>query len=58
MKNELSENNPKQLNEFLTKLNELVDEYHHNIYLLDGVFEGIELIERTIEDKLIEEFKL
>jgi len=58
MKNELSEHNPKQLKEFLTKLNELVDEYHHNIYLLDGVFEGIELIERTIEDKLIEEFKL
>jgi hypothetical protein len=55
MKNELSENNPKQLNEFLTKLNELVDEYHHNIYLLDGVFEGIELIDKTVKKQLIKE---
>ena len=55
MKSEFSENNPVQLNEFLTKLNELVDDYHHNIYLLDGVFEGIELIEKTIKKQLTEE---
>ena len=55
MKSEFSENNPVQLKEFLTKLNELVDDYHHNIYLLDGVFEGIELIEKTIKKKLTEE---
>ena len=52
MKNKLSENNPKQLNEFLTKLNELVDEYHHNIYLLNGVFKGIHIIEIAILDEL------
>tara|TARA_R110000868_G_scaffold361545_1_gene623509 strand:- start:327 stop:494 length:168 start_codon:yes stop_codon:yes gene_type:complete len=55
MKNELSENNPKQLNEFLTKLNELVDEYHHNIYLLDGVFKGIQTIEIAILNELNKE---
>lgn len=55
MKSEFSENNPKQLKEFLTKLNELVDDYHHNIYLLDGVFEGIELIDKAIKKQLTEE---
>lgn len=55
MKSEFSENNPVQLNEFLIKLNELVDDYHHNIYLLDGVFEGIELIEKTIKKQLTKE---
>jgi uncharacterized protein YoxC len=52
MTNELSENNPTQLKEFLTKLNELVDDYHHNIYLLDGVFVGIRKIEIAILDEL------
>jgi uncharacterized protein YoxC len=52
MTNELSENNPTQLKEFLTKLNELVDDYHHNIYLLDEVFVGIRKIEVAILDEL------
>ena len=49
---QFEENHPKQLNEFLTKLNELVDEYHPNIYLLDNVFKGIRTIEIAILDEL------
>jgi hypothetical protein len=38
--------------EFHTKLNDLVDEYHHNIYLLDDVFKGIQTIEIAVLDEL------
>jgi len=41
---EFEENNPEQLKLFLTKLNELVDEFHPNIYLLKGVFKGVQTI--------------
>jgi hypothetical protein len=46
------ENHPKQLREFLSRLHDLVDEYHPNIYLLDKVFKGIEYIEIGINDEL------
>ena len=49
---EFEENNPEQLKLFLTKLNELVDEFHPNIYLLNGVFRGIQTIEIAILDEL------
>jgi hypothetical protein len=52
---EFEENNPEQLKLFLTKLKYLVDDFHHNIYLLDGVFEGIELIDKTIKKQLNKE---
>jgi len=49
---EFEENNPEQLKLFLTKLNELVDEFHPNIYLLNGVFKGVQTIEIAILDEL------
>ena len=49
---QFEENNPIQLREFLTKLNELVNEYHPNIYLLDNVFKGLMTIEIAILDEL------
>ena len=49
---EFEENNPEQLKLFLTKLNELVDEFHPNIYLLNGVFRGFQTIEIAILDEL------
>jgi hypothetical protein len=52
---EFEENNPEQLKLCLTKLKYLVDDFHHNIYLLDGVFEGIELIDKTIKKQLNKE---
>jgi hypothetical protein len=50
--NQFEENHPKQLELFLSKLNDLVDEFHPNIYLLDGVFKGIQTIEIAVLDEL------
>jgi hypothetical protein len=52
---EFEANNPDQLKLFLAKLDELVDEFHPNIYLIDGVFKGIQTIEITISDELNKE---
>ena len=52
---EFEENNPEQLKAFLTKLDELIDEFHPNIYLLDGVFRGVRTIEIAILDELNKE---
>jgi hypothetical protein len=49
---EFKENNPEQLKEFLTKLYELIDDYHHEIYLLNGVVKGFHIIEIAILDEL------
>ena len=46
------ENNPERLKEFLKRLNELVDEFHPNIYLLDKVSRGVMEIEIGISDEL------
>jgi hypothetical protein len=42
----------KDLKEFHSKLNGLVDEYHHAIYLNNNIFKGIGVIERAILDQL------
>jgi hypothetical protein len=49
---EFEENQPQQLREFLTKLNELIDDYHHDIYLIDNIFKGLKTIEVAISDEL------
>jgi hypothetical protein len=49
---EFEENHPEQLKLFLRKLNDLVDEFHPNIYLLNGVFKGVREIEVAISDEL------
>ena len=49
---QFEENHPQQLKEFLTKLNDLVEDYHPNIYLLNNVFKGIRTIEIAILDEL------
>jgi hypothetical protein len=49
---QFEENHPEQLRLFLSKLNDLVDEFHPNIYLLDGVFKGIQTIEIAVLDEL------
>jgi len=48
-------NNPTRLKEFLKQLNELVDEFHPNIYTLSGVFQGIQTIEIAILNELNKE---
>jgi Holliday junction resolvasome RuvABC endonuclease subunit len=52
---EFEANNPEQLKLFLKQLNELVDEFHPNIYLIDSVFKGIQTIEIAISDELNKE---
>lgn len=47
--------NSKELNEFLKKLNELVEDFHHDIYLINGVFKGIQTIEIAILNELNKE---
>ena len=49
---EFEENHPQQMKEFLTKLNELVDDYHNDIYLINNIFKGIRIIEIAILDEL------
>ena len=49
---EKKENNPEGLIEFQKKLDELVEDFHHDIYLLDGVFKGIRKIEKAIFNEL------
>ena len=41
-----------RLKDFRTALNELVEEYHQPLYLLDNVFKGIRTIEVAILDEL------
>jgi Holliday junction resolvasome RuvABC endonuclease subunit len=50
-----AENDPERLKEFLLKLDELIEEYHPNIYLLDGVFIGVRKIEVAVLDELNKE---
>jgi hypothetical protein len=40
------------LKEFHSKLNDLVDEYHPHIYLIDDVFKGLDIIGIGILDEL------
>jgi hypothetical protein len=39
---EFDERTPARIEEFLDKLEDLVDEYHAELYLKDGVFTGME----------------
>lgn len=50
--NQFKENNPERLREFLRQLNDLVDEFHPNIYTIDKVFNGLEIIEIGISEEL------
>jgi len=46
------ENNPERLKEFIKQLRILVDEFHPNIYNIDKVFLGLEIIENSISDEI------
>mgnify|MGYP003648336629 FL=1 len=41
--------------EFVEKLNKLVDDNHHYLYLIDGVFDGARSIEKSIREYEIKE---
>ena len=35
---------------FLYELNRLIDNHHHSLYLIDGVFDGAEIIKKSIHE--------
>ena len=49
---QFEENNPQQLKEFIRQLTMLTDEFHPNIYTIEGVWEGIDKIEQAINSEL------
>jgi hypothetical protein len=46
------ENNPERLRAFIVQLNELIDEFHPNIYLIDGVHVGVNTIIDAVREQL------
>jgi hypothetical protein len=50
--NKFEANNSTRLKAFLKQLNELVDEFHPNIYLIDEVAEGLEKIDKAIKKEI------
>ena len=44
MKSEFEQNHPKELKKFSDELQDLIENYHHEIYLIDEVFEGYHMI--------------
>jgi hypothetical protein len=53
--NKFAENNPERLKAFVFQLNELIDEYHPNLYLIDEVYDGVNMILDGIKKKLEDE---
>jgi Holliday junction resolvasome RuvABC endonuclease subunit len=49
---EFEKNHPEQLREFLKQLNKLLDEFHPNIYTIDNVWSGVDIIEIAIKNEL------
>ena len=49
---QFEENNPQRLKEFIRQLMILTDEFHPNIYTIDGVWDGVEKIQQSIKDEL------
>ena len=46
------ENNPEQLRKFLSEFRMLIDNYHPNIYTMDDLFKGVDIIEVAVLNKL------
>ena len=38
---------PKRINQFITEIDKLIDEYHAELYLKDDVFKYIELLKQA-----------
>lgn len=47
---QFEENNPKELKKFISQLDDLIEEFHPNIYLIDDVFKGVEIIRNAIKE--------
>ena len=40
----------KERANFLYELNRLIDNHHHSLYLIDGVFDGVKIIKKSIHE--------
>ena len=49
---EFEQNHPQELEKFLSELNTLIDNYHHELYLNDGIFAGYHQIVAAIHNEL------
>ena len=45
VESEFEANHPGRLKEFYAKFNDLIEEYHSNLYLMNDVFKGANVIE-------------
>lgn len=52
MKSEFEQNHPKELKKFTDELQDLIENYHHEIYLIDKVFEGYHMILQAVSDEI------
>tara|TARA_R110000765_G_C18652010_1_gene575666 strand:- start:77 stop:337 length:261 start_codon:yes stop_codon:yes gene_type:complete len=44
---EFTRNRPARIDQFISELDDLLDEYHAELYLKDDVFTGIEAVKRA-----------
>ena len=49
---EFEQNHPQELREFLYKLHHLIDDYHHEIYMNDGIFAGYHQIIAAVHNEI------
>ena len=49
---EFDKNHPERLREFLKQLNYLLDDFHPNIYTIDDVWNGVDIIDIAIKNEL------
>jgi len=49
---QFEQNHPQELAAFLDKLNHLIDDYHHEIYLIDDVFAGYHQIIAAVHNEM------
>ena len=50
--NQFEQNHPQELKNFLTELHHLIDNYHHELYLLDEIYDGLGIITRAVSDEI------
>jgi hypothetical protein len=49
---EFEKNHPQELEKFLSELNTLIDNYHHEIYMNDGIFAGYHQIIAAVHNEI------
>lgn len=50
--NQFEQNHPQELENFLTELHHLIDNYHANLYMINEVYDGLGIITRAVSDEI------